>query len=46
VPHYAGGGAAETVEKGKFFEMIGRGRSAAEKKDVGRQIASTFYWGD
>ena len=46
VPHFAGGGASETIEKGKFFDLIGRGRSAAEKKEVGRQIASTFYWGD
>lgn len=46
VPHAQGGGANETVQSGKFFELIGRGRSAAEKKEVGRQISSTFYWGD
>ncbi len=46
VPHAYGGGASETIQQGEFYDLISKGRSAAEKRSIGSQIASSFYWGD
>lgn len=46
VPHAYGGGAGETIQQGDFYDLISKGRSAAEKRSVGSQIASAFYWGE
>jgi hypothetical protein len=46
VPHAYGGGSMESIQEGKFYDMISRGRSSAEKNQVGHQIASYLYWGD
>ena len=46
VPHAYGGGANESFEKTKFFDLVSRGTSTVEKKQIARQIASSFYWGN
>ncbi|MFN8301207.1 MAG: hypothetical protein U0U46_01850 [Saprospiraceae bacterium] len=46
VPHAFGGGASETIRKGEFYDMLAKGRSEAEKRQLGRQISSAFYWGE
>lgn len=46
VPHFHGGGAAETVQSGEFYDLVTRGAPPAQKKQIGRQIASSLYWGD
>ncbi len=45
VPHAAGGGANESIQTGKFYEMMSRGRNAVEQKQLGHQIASAMYHG-
>ncbi|MCC7504685.1 MAG: hypothetical protein IT259_05275 [Saprospiraceae bacterium] len=46
VPHAFGGGANETIQEGEFYDKLAKGRSAAEKRQLGSQIASAYYWGD
>lgn len=46
VPHAYGGGANEKMENTKFYDLVSRGASAAEKKQIARQISSAFYWGE
>lgn len=45
VPHAYGGGAGETITDTEFFDMMSKGASPAEKKQIARQTASVYYHG-
>ena len=46
VPHAYGGGGTESMEGTEFFDLVSRNAPPAQRASLGRQIASSFYWGN
>lgn len=44
-PRAYGGGANELITNTRFLDLVSRGGSTAERRQVARQVASVYYWG-